>query len=562
MNDARRPDETPDIGPGTTEKRVKHFRQILVWPVHLLPLAVGARIDHGALLAAQKDDNPWYEVEDEFGDPGEFQERHYNEFVTFLPPVQRFLYGQGIGKAVRRGYGESPIRVMRRRDIAALRVTLADHEVPVRFDVAHIDLYFFFDIDVAMLALEISADDLPLAVVQEAMYQLGRAYPGYWEESGRAAHCPIRTEFLGPEGEVLAVSDYEDRQKFLGFVCAHRGPGVAAHWDYLLRPLVLHQSDRPGAVRYRQLEYYRMPLMAFVAMEHPELMTRADHARLALASGHGDSDTLPIAERHLAEFEAEHAYDLYHEARDSQDWSSTRHSVSGHAFVVTGDSDNRFFMDTERGYLGRFRHQHFLLFLIAHFHRAALLMFSDRLAAAVSQYDTADPASVRIFHMETRRTLETFLRFTHRYWFYEVSGQVQTRALFELCRRHLGLDRLHADVRQELEDMSAYLEGESLRRQNASMVRLTVVTTFGLIGTVTTGFIGMNLIDWAGEHPALKAVLFAIVFVPAMVLTLYTVKKSARLSEFLDALSDDAIGLRDKLKALRRVWRPEKTSHS
>ena len=32
---------------------------------------------------------------DEFtGDPGEFKERHYGEFVTFLPYVQRFLYGE------------------------------------------------------------------------------------------------------------------------------------------------------------------------------------------------------------------------------------------------------------------------------------------------------------------------------------------------------------------------------------------------------------------------------------------------------------------------------------
>ena len=28
-------------------------------------------------------------------DPSEFQERHYREFVTFLPHVQRVLYGEG-----------------------------------------------------------------------------------------------------------------------------------------------------------------------------------------------------------------------------------------------------------------------------------------------------------------------------------------------------------------------------------------------------------------------------------------------------------------------------------
>jgi hypothetical protein len=432
---------------------------------------------------------------------------------------------------------------------------LAAEAPPILLRIAHIDLYLFFDIDVAMLALEFWADDLPLAIAQEAMFQIGRAYPGYWQGDGRGGHCPVRAEWLSPTGTVLATSDYEVREKFLRFACEHRAPAVAAHWEYLLRPLVLHHSDRPGAIRYRQLEYYRMPLMAYLAMRDPEQLTRGDFARLAMASGAGDSGTLPLAERHLQSFEAEHAFDVYQEARDGQDWGATRHSVSGHAFVVTGDARNRFFLDPERGYLGRFRHQHFLVFLIAHFHRAALLMFSDRLSAAVSQFDVADAVSVRAFRAETRRALETFLRFTHRYWFQEVSGQVQTRALFDLCRRHLGLDRLHAEVRQELEDMSAYLEGETLRRQNASMVRLTVVTTFGLIGTVSTGFIGMNLIEWANEPPMVKVMLFLVVFLPVLALTIYTVQKSARLSEFLDALSEEALGWRDKLKALWRVWR-------
>ena len=37
-------------------------------------------------------------------------------------------------------------------------------------------------------------------------------------------------------------------------------------------------------------------------------------------------------------------------------------------------------------------------------------------------------------------------------------------------------------------------------------------------------------------------------------MTLYTVVKSRRLSEFLDALSDEQLGWREKMKALRNVW--------
>ena len=109
--------DKPKIGLRTLSdaKQVRHLRQNLLWPVHLLPLQGGASLQHHwEYLAKPSSHSPWREVDDEFGDPAEFQERHYNEFVTFLPPVQRFLYGQGLGKAVRRSYGESPIRVMRR----------------------------------------------------------------------------------------------------------------------------------------------------------------------------------------------------------------------------------------------------------------------------------------------------------------------------------------------------------------------------------------------------------------------------------------------------------------
>ena len=106
-------------------KLVRHFRQILLWPLQLVPIREGEQIQaHWDLLAREGTDNPWGEVRDEFScAPGEFKERHYSEFVTFLPYVRRFLYGE----AKRRGGAavtESPIRVFRRRDVARVRVAL------------------------------------------------------------------------------------------------------------------------------------------------------------------------------------------------------------------------------------------------------------------------------------------------------------------------------------------------------------------------------------------------------------------------------------------------------
>ncbi len=126
-------------------KVIRHFRQILLWPLQLMPIREGAQIQkHWELLETVASDNPWREVADEFtGDPSLFQERHYSEFVTFLPYVQHFLYGEGKGNSPDI-VQESPIRVFRRSDVAKVRMTYPDPRAePVTFEVAHVDLYFF-----------------------------------------------------------------------------------------------------------------------------------------------------------------------------------------------------------------------------------------------------------------------------------------------------------------------------------------------------------------------------------------------------------------------------------
>jgi len=75
-----------------------------------------------------------------------------------------------------------------------------------------------------------------------------------------------------------------------------------------------------------------------------------------------------------------------------------------------------------------------------------------------------------------------------------------------------------------------------------------VVTVFGLIGSITTGLLGMNLIDAASNPPLLKLLYFALAFVPVAAITLYTVSRSRRLSRFLDSLANDRLAGREKLR--------------
>ncbi len=540
---------------------VRHLRQALLWPLRLMPVrAEGGAIHRKPwqLLRDLGEASPWRELVDEYtGDAESFHERHYNEFVTFLPYVQRFLYGEG---RARRGAADggsgSPMRVFRRHDVAAVRVLPRPGDAPVTLTVKHVDLYFFFDVDVVLLNVELFTDDLPLPLAKELLYRFGRAYPAGWDAHGQALHCMASVEWLGADGAVLACSDWNEREAFLAHVSEHRAPRIAAHWAFMLEPLVPDHSDRDGALRYRQIEYYRMPVMAYLALDDPRAVTRQDFIHLGLITGSDEGEgvgALPQGEQHLSDFEQRYCYDRFWAAAGAA--PNTRYLCSGHSLVVVGAAGSEFYACRYRGVLAQFRHQHFLLFLIAHLQKASLLMFSDRLVEALKQLDTADPDSVKRFKRAIRASFEGFLRFTHRYWFHEISEQAQVRALFRMCAGHLGLDPLYIEVKERIADMNSYLDADSLRRQANTVVRLTVVTIFGLIGTITTGFLGMNLLAEADAPVAYRVMVFVGVFVMTAALTVYTMSKSKRLSDFLDALSEERLSVWDKARAFAAVWR-------
>jgi hypothetical protein len=548
------------VEPRPATPLVRHFRQILLWPLRVMPIqAAGAHVaKYWEHLEALGDNCPWREVIDEFGDPAEFQERHYKEFITFLPYVQRFLYGESSDDLGRAGYGRSPIRVFRRSDIARMRVVLDPQTAELQFQIAHVDLYFFFDIDVVILAVEFFANDLPVLLAEDVLFRVGRAYPAFWERSGQGGQCPVRVEWLSSAGEVLARSDYEDRDRYLQFTCLHRSPNVAAHWGYLLRPLVLDRSDDEGAMRFRQIEYHRMPLLAYLSFDDPNELTRADFARLALVTKAGPSDTLPYSEKQLADFEASYCYDKFWDPQNAA--LTSRYLCCGHAFVVIGKASQPFFINSETGLLGQFRHQYFIVCMIAHFQKAALMLFSEWLVVAISQLDIHDTDSLRAFKRDIRRIMATFLRFTERYWFHEVSDQAQIRDLFRLLTGHLGTDRIYHDVSTSVKEMSRYLDSDSQRRQANTVMRLTVVTTLGLIATVATGFLGMNIFAEA-ENPAwVKVLIFVAVAIPCTLLVNYAVAHSRVLSDFMEALANKELSWWDRFQILLKIWRAPRSS--
>lgn len=535
-----------------TPGHVQLFHASLVWPLQLEPLAADASEGrHWEVFEATQDSHPWRLIDDEFtDDPGQFKERHYREFVSFLPYVQRFLYGEGRSRKSSPDDppGNSPMHVFRRKDIAKLRLTLRKGQEPVELHIVHLDLYFFHDLDLVQLNLEVRGSDLPLAKVRDILFRFGRAYPSGWEEGGEGLHNVYLAEWIDNDDQVIARSDTDRRKKYLEYVSQHRSPCISEHWASLLRPLALAHSDEPGDLRYRLIEYQRMPVTAFLAINQPRSLQREDWIRIGLATMLHPDENLPINEPAVIEFEKRFCQDRFW--TDSEAGPNTRFMCTGNAFTVVGDNVSPFYMDAERGVLAQFRHQYFLVFLIAHLHRAALLVFSEVLVDAVNDLDIRNDNSVRRFKRRIRANFETFLRFTHRYWFHELSERPHVQAMYRLCSNHLRNDGMYDNVRDEIKEMSHYLDSDSQRRQSNTVVRLTVITILGLIATVTTGYFGMNIIAF-GEGAWFERALHGLVATSVFIgLILFAVARSKRLSDFLEALSDERLTLAGKFRTL------------
>ena len=541
-----------------SDHTVRHFREVLFWPVQLMPLTNSGNAQPlWELLAQGGEDNPWRRLKDRFkaGDL-DFEERHYKEFVAFLPYVQRFIYGESHGRMSHDAddpAGGSAIKIFRRRGVNALRLVLRKDDAPITLEVEHIELWFFDDINVAFLKIELSASNLPFADVCNLLYRFGRAYPTGWDNDGYGKHNVHRAEWLSADGAVLAASDTDNQEKFISYTRTHRSPGIATHWDFLLRPLVLDPSEETGLLRYRQIEYHRMPLMAFLAVDNPRGISREDWLRLGLVATLHPDEALPTHDPDVAEFESRYCYDRFW--TDTEAGPNTRFLCTGRAFIVVGDVRADYFHDRERGILAQFRHQYVLLFVIAHFHRAALLVFSDRMVDAVHDMDIRVPQSISRFRRRIYAGFEAFLRFTHRYWFHELSERPHVQALYRMCSEHLRNESLYQEVKEELRDMSQYLDSNAQRQQSTTIVRLTVVTVFSMVGTVATGLLGMNLIAEAEAPIPVRLVYFFVTTLITALFMMLAILKSKQLSDVMDVLADDQKSLRTRLSMLGKAWR-------
>lgn len=525
-------------------KIVRDFHHTLLWPITLRPLrreAAAGVVHYWDML--QRNPGPWKYVADTLLIEDESCIVGYEEFVHFLPYVQRFLYGVGD-----EGRGaQSSLYAFTRDDIAKVEVELVKGAEPLYLDVLRARLYFFYDLDVAVAVLEVAGKNIPLAQAVELMDRFGRPYAPAWESSDRGAHCPYRVAFRRHDGALLSQSDYGDRDKFIDLVRSERQTPLSMHWEFFLSPLVPAYLQG-GTIKYYQIENKRIPTMTYLSFDDPTQLSRGDMIRIGFAAKWGASDTLPYAKQFLADFESQYCYDRYWDPEDPTTDMDTRYIFCGVSFAMITKTGQ------QAQLLGQFRHQFYQIGLIANFNKAALLSLSNRFSRAVERLNVRSYDSVKQFKKHVRETLEVFLRFNHRYWFHEISNQVQASDFFQRWSHQLGSDALYQEVREEARDINEYLDADRTRKQTDNAMRLTVVSSCGMVGTVVTGFLGMNLYSHSDLPTLEKALIFGLVFIPTTALALYTVIISRRIANFMEALSSEGLTWGEKIGTFRQIF--------
>ncbi|WP_459866335.1 hypothetical protein [Endothiovibrio diazotrophicus] len=437
----------------------------------------------------------------------------YAGFVYFHPFIQRIFFDPA----------SHAVSVWCRTDIEKAEIDLrpdTDKRAgkTLVLEVARIELHYFEDIGVALLLLEVASETaMSLDTVHDLLDRFRRAYPPYWGPSETrngefiAGHYPARVSWSdGGQSAGTNVGAFTDTVRE-----SSQSP-VDAHWRHLLEPIVFEGYPlNGGTIVASQLGDDRIPFMAWLALAQPETLTRADWVRLAFADESGDRFQLPYARSFLESFEAEHCYDRFwdHATPGGEGWMSTRFLTSGYAFLMVGRDDSasgdaQFFTgDGEQ----HFRRHYLQLGRLVHLQRAALLAIAHDLTLAVERLkgrDISGPGR-REFFAAVRGDLTRLLRFTHRYWFHEVTGQTQGQELFERWRAHLGVDRLYGDVTAEAQAINQFLDADDQRRQADVTTRLTYVATAGLFISIVVGV-------W-GSDTVMKSLTDCVAWVPSWV---------------------------------------------
>ncbi len=534
-----------------TAKQVRLFTQILMWPVQLVCGGPEDNFDLDRIAELLTKDGPWNEQENLLGRlPDTEPETSYAEFVYFQPFVQRFLYGTTKVGADDQRRRASPLRLFSRPDIA--KVQVERDSGPKLLGVRRVCLYVF-NVRIAVLVIEVEGHDLLFDDAVDLMDELRHVYPPYWQPRKSwhnqtlpdpfPGHCPLSVSWIGKDGTVLFPTPPNEAQSgavfpsgqwgpgaeparttshhsMVGFVNTHHRSPVDPAWTWILSPIPYDTGDfSQPSLRFRQLQDERMHTMTYLALNEPRALTRGDFVRLAFNDERGNSLTLPYSTAFLENFEQRYCYDRFWDPdTPGHEWMTTRYLCCGFAFTLIGRFESGgFFADPANGALAHFRHHYQQIGLIVLFHRAAILLFNDRLAELVHAESSSTPGMAHASSRYQQRVLEVqreLLQFLDQYWFPEITSQIQGRELFDWWSSHLRTRDLCSQLLNEADRVIDLARAEqSQRLQQTANTALPLVIGLTAMGAASSTIALWG--DWCGWWRALALTLALFVAIAA-----------------------------------------------
>lgn len=493
----------PNSPQPATKILVTTFRQILIWPllIHSTKSTDGIVLKDITQKLLEKH---WHWADQSLGNnatqlrdrPGYWadQDYDYSEIVYFHSYVRDFLYGGDGTEASKR-----PMQVFRREDVHALKVKF-DGTREYKLSVNRMEGYLF-ESGVFLVVVDVEQTDrarqLMLSDALDLQNVVRMVFPRRWDSKGVPSETPLRACWLDFNGEEIAdsVQDFSIKDDFTQIVREQAELPAAKHWRYLVQPFTLYGEHKSDDFAVKQIEDQRIPSMTYLAVPEPRAISDWDFARIAFFDSAGKSSVGSYSDEFLADWADKYAYDRFWqrnpssggpEVNEHNTMMRTRWLCSGYGFAVVGASGNSFFTGQVAA---NFRHHYFRMGLIAHFHRATILTFRDQLADATKE--TGEK-----FHKRVMKIQQEMTRFRARFWFREVSTQLQGQEIFSWWSDRLGNQTLFDQVTADIAVAEMQVRTEFEKEEAEGINLLTQISGgIGIVGVIFSALALSNL-NW------------------------------------------------------------------
>jgi hypothetical protein len=478
---------------------------ILLWPLALRSHDVTSDADAiAALVATQAKDlrtrtaGRWKAVEDPINHipaPNggaqrvKWQADVYGEALYFHEFVQNFLFRATAG----RDPTSVPFHLFQRSDVKGATVTIAGKDW--NLSVERLNLYLFRT-GGAVLVLEVKTTaDMPghLSDFQTFHDRFRRIYAPFAQvANGRIAPCAALPQTVSwhLHGNKTPAPTWHNAQmvdKIAPFVeqpdtYGYRTLPMNGYWTWLLdealplTPSNSHDYWRPAADD-------RLPTLATVTLASAEqfnTLREGDLMRLAFVDSSGHAPYAYDQKFLRRSFWRKHAYTRFLSL-------GTLYLFSGYSMVALGASD---YFAQEIG--THVRRHYFQMALLLQLEQASLLSFSAQISHAAERH--GHDAKSAAFANAMQAIEHQYLQFTHRFRFTGVTGQLQGDEMFTQWRACMNLEKLNADVREELHTANEYLSAREQDKQTAAANRLAEVAIAGVVLGLAVGSLGMNVV--------------------------------------------------------------------